>query len=187
MHYKIDFKTGFYDNFDLLKAHNMYEKKYQYSTFKFDLKKDKEKFKERDMTTLIAFDGDTPIAYIRFDHEYDNKQQFQYKYIKRNFTALGLLMIYVEPEYRKKGIATDMISYFEKELLNHYKECNENLNIYAIINAVDLAFDLVEKNLNFFIPSHTFGNFNKNKNDLKSRIRFFSSKTLEEKITLEIE
>ena len=47
MNYKINFNTGFYDNFDVLKEHKMFEQKYQYSTFKFDLRKNKERFKDK--------------------------------------------------------------------------------------------------------------------------------------------
>ena len=178
MKFKIQFETGFYDNHDILKEHEMFEKKYQYSTFKWDLKKSKEKFKERKMTTFIAFDKDKPVAYIRFDHENQNQNQFQYKYIKRKFSTLGMLMIYVKPEYRKNGLASKMISMFESELLNYYQYNGGKLDRYILINGVDLAFDLLEKNLKIFTPSHTFGNFSKNKQDLKGRIQFYSEKII---------
>lgn len=182
MQFKLDFETGFYDNFDILKEHNMFEKKYKYSTFKFDLQKNKEKFKERVMTTLIAYDNEIPIAWIRFDHEEKNSNQFQYKYIKRKFTALGMFIIYVKPEYRQKGLASKMISMFELELLKYYQCKQGEIDQYIVINGVDLAFDLLEKNLKFFTPSNTFGNFSKNKQDLKGRIQFYSEKIVSESL-----
>lgn len=184
MNYKIEFNTGFYNNFDLLKENQMFEKKYQYSTFKFDLRKNKEKFKDRDITTLIYFDNNKPIAWIRFDHEEDNNKTFQFNYIKRKFSTLGMFMIYVSPKYRKQGLASKMTKIFENELLNYLQNHNINLNQYYLINAVDLAYDLLDRNLQYFIPSHTFGNFNKNKQDLKGHIRFRAAKTIEEKFEI---
>jgi len=184
MNYKIDFNTGFYDNFEVLKEHKMFEQKYQYSTFKFDLRKNKERFKDKNISTLICLDNNKPIAWIRFDHEEKNNNSFQFNYVKRNFSTLGMFMIYVLPEYRNKGLASKMTKMFEEELLQYYQANNINLNKYYLINAVDLAYDLLEKNLQYFIPSHTFGNFNKNKQDLKGHIRFRAVKTIQERFEI---
>lgn len=184
MNYKIDFNTGFYDNFDILKEHKMFEKKYQYSTFRFDLRKNKERFKDKNISTLICFKDNKPIAWIRFDHIDKNNQYFQLNYIKRKFSTLGMFMIYVVPEHRNKGLASKITKIFESELLKYYQKNNINLNKYYLVNAVDLAYSLLEKNFEFFIPSHTFGNFNKNKLDLKGHIRFRAAKTIQERFNI---
>ena len=132
------------------------------------------------LNSLICFDNNKPSAWIRFDHEEKNSNSFQFNYIKRKFSTLGMFMIYVLPEYRNKGLASKMTKMFEDELLNYYQNENFDISKYYLINAVDLAYDLLDKNLTYFIPSHTFGNFNKNKQDLKGHIRFRSAKTIQE-------
>jgi len=167
--------TGFYQHFNLLKKHNLFEKNYQNSHFKTLFQKDIEVFNNNQFSTVVAFINHQPIGFLLFEHfELPDSGSFVFQGTKRQFSTFGTLMIYVSPEHRNIGIASHMVKLFENSFLP-YIENKVNLhNKYIMINSLDKAFNITKKSLEHFIPSFTQRNSAKNKQDLIGYIRFYT-------------
>lgn len=171
--YKLELLSGFYNNHTMLAENNLYEIGHKNSVFKSLLKIDKEFFKDQKMSTVIAYDNNKPIGFILFEH-YDklDNGNFTFQKIKRYFLTFGSLMMYVKPEYRKRGIACKMVGLFEEKYKVYVKNNFQIIDQFAIINASGDAHSILCRTLKSFVPSYTGRNDSKNKQDLISILQY---------------
>jgi GNAT superfamily N-acetyltransferase len=173
--YEAELLTGFYNNHTALAENELYEKSHKNSIFKSLLKIEKEYFKNEKFSTVIAYDNDIPIGFILFEHyEKLDSGKFTYNKVKRHFLTFGSLQMYIKPEYRKQGLASEMSKILEAKLKIYVLKNYDIIDQFAIINAVDGAYRVLSRVFDTFVPSYTGRNNNKNKSDLISALRFHS-------------
>ncbi len=183
--YNVELHTGFYNNHDILSQHNLYEKTHKNSIFKSLLKIEKDYFKKEDFSTVIAFLNDIPIGFILIEHyQKPDTGSFKFQKITRNFITLGSLQMYVSPEFRGKGIASEMCRLIEEAYLLELNNNKDIFNKYILLNSVNSANTISSRVFKTIISSYTGRNNKKNESDLKSEIRFHRPSIFKEKTTV---
>jgi len=142
----------------LIKENSLYESSYSSSRFKYftdieDCSEEvvpygwhNESIKISSFSVILTYNGKTAIGILIFEH-YNylkgNTIKFTHNKMKKSFSMLGFVGIYVKPEFRGIGIAREMTSVLNGSFKN-IKNPNsfEHLNL---ISAVGNAAHIVEK------------------------------------------
>lgn len=100
---------------------------------------------ENTSTVSVLDKNNNPISVLIFFHSnYIQKSYYQ----NYSYGRIGLLGLYVLPEYRNKGIAKKMIKEFEKNIIDLYSNSYD----YIIMDAVENAYPICLKSFEWFIP-----------------------------------
>lgn len=164
--------TGFYDHFEYLKENDMYEKTYPNSYFK-SLFSDKEELNDCDITLVMYKENNILKGIALFENE-EKSRNFIYNKKKYTNKQIGVVMVYVKPEYRNQGIAKKLFVALENYLIE--SEIDE-YDYDKIINvlAYGAAMTLWKK-----LYSKIYVTNQRNKEVIKLGIRFDNLKIYKE-------
>lgn len=142
----------------LIKGNTLYESSYSSSRFKYFTEIESyieevipygwhnDSVKISGFSVVLAYNGKTAIGILIFEH-YNylkgNTIKFTHNKIKKSFSMLGFVGIYVKPEFRGIGIAREMASVLNDSFKNIKK--NNSFDHLNLISAVGNAAHIVEK------------------------------------------
>ena len=167
------YKKGLEKNYKELRENKLYQQNHGASHFKmiyesFDYKNDK---LANNTTSIIAYstDKNKPIGVLLFFHNINKEIRF---YKDKKYINVGDIGIYVQPEYRKQGIASKIVKEFESNFIDFYADICD----YAVINTFGSAYNLAFSNFKWFIPNNKMqlevdllGNIEKSINEKNTR------------------
>ena len=139
---------------NLIKRHKLFEKSHRCSRFEMLslFLPDGEKVKAigsdsifvESYSTVVCYHDKKPVGILIFEH-YDIPKTLKTSFIvggrKRNHIMLGLMGLYVKPEFRKRCVATQMTSLFNKEFCLNL--VSDNQVVYQMV-ATGSSHDLAD-------------------------------------------
>ncbi len=162
---QIDWYDGLAKNANLLLLEKMWEESYGLNStfYSYYMNTPKGKY-----STLLYYVGEKLAGVLIFPHfkiliddvKWSDQRFFNhFDEEKRKYCSLGEIQLYVKPEFRKKGIAKNMIIEFSKELedtVMHVKEIGGS-DVIPVIQSVELAHTLTKKYLSNYVHMNVYG------------------------------
>jgi hypothetical protein len=149
---------------NLIKRHKMYEKTHRSSRFQ-NISNDilyndpliaigSESILISSFSTVVCYHEKKPVALLIFEH-YDIpksvKNTFSIKKKLKSYHMLGLMGIYVKPEFRNQGIASQLVKMLNEMITS---KVNTDKNTVYMIAAMTTSFNLAERYMPTVVPSH---------------------------------
>lgn len=162
---KIDWYDGLTKHSNLLLLEKMWEESYGLNStfYSYYMNPPKGKY-----STLLYYVGEKLAGVLIFPHfkvlidnvQWKNHGLFNhFDEEKRKYCSLGEIQLYVKPEFRKQGIAKNMIIEFSNELedtVMHVKEIGGS-DVIPVIQSVELAHTLTKKYLSNYVHMKVYG------------------------------
>lgn len=165
----LEISYNYFENIDIyelkkiIKKYSLFEKTYFNSRFKkiIDYDFENEVFMSygfieeflipiESFTAVIAFNkSNNPVGILLFEkYSISNQKNLAtISKIKYLYKIEGFIGMYVKPRYRKKGIANELASIFNKRM-------KREEGVFSFICAVQRSYDISRKNLHNFITTN---------------------------------
>lgn len=169
---------------DLMDQHKLYEESYLHSRFKklLTLLKagevstltDDLAYRISGISIVIAYGrGDKPVGILIFEHfQFDHglvkklkkKKFFSYFNKKYHYNVLGFMGLYVKKSYRKKGVASEMVSCFEANIEAYIERKPDTI---YLVCAIQKAANIARRTFRSFCHTYSIESFDSWKNSAR--------------------